>query len=185
MSENTILKQRGQKLKQMEAEIINDQESTNEEQKPVEPVKEKVKKPRKPKTQGQMESFKKNVLEKRQAILKKNKLDKQIEASKILLQNNIELPTTKTKKEKVKEKIIEENSTDESESEPEIIIKKKPKKKKKPIIIHVEESSSESEEEKEQPKHQQQVQQPSKQFVSQQNKKSLINIVPTKNYFVD
>jgi hypothetical protein len=198
MSENTILKQRGQKLKQMETEIVNKKQQptieqkpvetpieTPVEQKPIEPAKaEKVKKPRKPKTAGQMEAFKK-VVEKRQAILKQNKLEKQIEASKILLQNNVEIPTkTKTKKEK-KVKEILESSTDESESEPEIIIKKKHKKKKKPITIHVEESSSsESEEDKKQPV-QKQVQEPSKQFVSQQNKKSLINIVPNKNYFVD
>ncbi len=100
----------------------------------------KIKKPRPPKTPLQMESFKK-VLEKRKEILAENKKNKLIDASKVLVENNIKINQPKIKDEK------------EEEEEEEIVYKviKKPKQKpkmersKSKKIIKVYESSSESE----------------------------------------
>ncbi len=101
----------------------------------------KIKKPRPPKTPLQMESFKK-VLEKRKEILAENKKNKLIDASKVLVENNIKINQPKIKDEK-----------EEEEEEEEIVYKviKKPKQKpkmersKSKKIIKVYESSSESE----------------------------------------
>jgi hypothetical protein len=189
MSENnTILKQRGQKLKQMESQIMTNKEPIQPKPiQPTEPIQEpepvqkveKIKKPRKPKTPAQMEAFKK-VVEKRQEIIRQNKLDKKLEASKFLLEHEA---TTKSKPKPTKTVNVVNSESDE-DSQPEIIIKKIPKKKKKPIIINVEESESESEEEEVKPI-KKEVPQPTRQLVSQQNKKSLFQMVPTKNYFAD
>jgi tetrahydromethanopterin S-methyltransferase subunit A len=129
-----------------------------------------------------MEAFKK-VVEKRQEIIRQNKIDKKQEASKFLLEHEA---TTKPKPKPTKTVNVV-NSESDDDSQPEIIIKKIPKKKKKPIIINVEESSeSEEEEEVKQPKQTtKEVPQPTRQLVSQQNKKSLFQMVPTKNYFAD
>jgi hypothetical protein len=112
-------------------------------------------KQKKPKTAKQMEQFK-IAQEKRKQNIEQKKLQKKIEASKFLLnQNQIqqnEIPQTPNNtpipKNKIKKTEVIEN---ESSSEEEIIVKtiKKPKKKKR--IISVEVSDSESENEKEQP----------------------------------
>jgi hypothetical protein len=190
MSENnTILKQRGQKLKQMESQLMTNKEPIQPQPiQPTEPIPqpdpvqkvEKIKKPRKPKTPAQMEAFKK-VVEKRQEIIRQNKLDKKLEASKFLLEHEA---TTKSKPKPTKTVNVVNTESDE-DSQPEIIIKKIPKKKKKPIIINVEESESESEAEEEVKPIKKEVPQPTRQLVSQQNKKSLFQMVPTKNYFAD
>jgi hypothetical protein len=100
---------------------------------------EKVKKPRPPKSEAQLEAFKK-ALETRKANIEKKKIDKKVEASKILLEHD------KSKEvKKVKQKVILES---ESESEPEIVIVKRKKKPKRKIVIESEtDSETESEEE--------------------------------------
>jgi hypothetical protein len=151
----------------------------------------KVKKPRKPKTEKQMESFK-LIAAKRQENINQKKIAQKIEASKFLLEHD-ELPSKAKLRAKATHKQISiepDESSSSDESQPKIIIKKIHKKKKKPVIIHIEESSDEESSEEEpiktppikQPTPQPQ---PAKQFISQQNKKSLIQIVPVKNYFVE
>ena len=152
------------------------------------PIKEK--KPRKPKTQAQLEQFEKvrlKLAEKRQ----QTKLDKEIKASQLLLSNGIELPSKQPiiqeelpqAKEKVKQ-VLKDDDDNDDDDEPQVIIVKKKKKKKQPKTIIVEESSSESDDE------QQYINKvkEARHFISQQNKKSLIKVhkkndVP--NYFVD
>jgi len=156
------------------------------------PIKEK--KPRKPKTQAQLEQFEKvrlKLAEKRQ----QTKLDKEIKASQLLLSHNIELPSKQpiikedlpqAKPQKIKQSLQEPINNDEDDDDdnaPQIIIVKK-KKKKQPKTIIVEETDSESDDE------QQYINKvkEARNFISQQNKKSLIKVhkkndVP--NYFVD
>lgn len=171
----------------------------------------KEKKLKKPKTEKQMEAFKK-VVEKRRENIEKKKLEKKIEASKLLLQNNIEIPSTKKEtidfKQASKVKQLpktdddeyEEGETDsEASSEEEIIVKKqqkpksktKNKKKKVTKVVYVEHASSDessSGSEEEEAKHARQ-----RHFTSQRNKKSLVKVqapapVATRNfinYFAD
>jgi hypothetical protein len=138
-----------------------------------------------------MESFK-LIAAKRQENINQKKIAQKIEASKFLLEHD-ELPSKAKLRAKAKPKQISIDSDDSSsdDSQPKIIIKKIHKKKKKPVIIHVEESSDEESSDEEpiktppiKPQPQPQSQ-PAKQFISQQNKKSLIQIVPFKNYFVE
>ena len=145
----------------------------------VEEDKPKPIKPKKKMTEAQL-----NNLKKGHAVLKsmrdKNKLNKKIEASKILLENNIDI-TTKSKskndendkipqKKKSSKKIVEEESSEE-----EVIIVKKKKKKPKKIIIEESESSSEEES----------VKQPKERVLkSQENKRSSVKISnPLPNNF--
>ena len=148
---------------------------------------QKEKKEKKPRTQKQLDHFK-NMAEKRRENIEKKKLEKKIEASKLLLEHDSKPPV------KVKENKIEEEKEIESEpsSEEEIIVqKKKPKtkgkKKKKIVIYEADSDSSDSDDE---------IPIPKKQFKTQQNKKSQsgikiyqnepINKSSTKiNYFAD
>ncbi len=111
---------------------------------PISPVKEvKVKKPRPPKTEKQIEAFK-NVIAIRKANLDKGRLDKKIEASKILLANELnkkQVEQPKAEKPKKKQVVVESDS--DSDSEDEIIVRPKKKRSKKIII----EDSSSSEDE--------------------------------------
>ena len=92
----------------------------------------KVKKTRAPKTQKQLDAFNNIVLEKRKKMVEQRQLEKKIEASKLLLANEMNKP---------KPQVVEHDS---DSSEDEIIIKPKKKKSKKIVI---EDSSSESEDE--------------------------------------
>jgi hypothetical protein len=134
---------------------------------PVAPIQEptiKVKKPRPPKTEKQMEGLKKAQAVRR-ANLDKINYEKKLEHAKFLKEHEEKLksnPELKIKKQKI---VVQESSEEESESEPEIVYIKKHRKTKKDKII-IEESESESEEEP-------------KQYVkpfgkSHQNKKSLV-----------
>jgi hypothetical protein len=150
----------------------------------VEGVKQK--KPRKPKTEKQLEQFKK-MAEARKLKLEEDKLNKKIEASKFLLEQGIDI---KKKKKVVKEPKIEvddnsSGSSSSSEEEQIIVVKKKQKKKSKKIIVH--ESSSDSEAEPEVVE---------RHFKHQRNKKSIIKVhqeatkptnrvIAPRNYFVD
>jgi hypothetical protein len=97
---------------------------------------EKVKKPRAPKTQAQLDSFK-ITLQKRKSAVEQRVLNRKIENAKLLLGNEM-----KNRPIPIKQKPIDS----ESESEEEIVIKPKKRKTKKIII---EDSSSESESEEE------------------------------------
>ena len=140
-------------------------------------IKEKVKKPRKPKTPGQLEQFEKVRLKRLEDIKQKN-VEKKIEASKLLLDNGYvkkeEIIKKDIQPEKIKTPHIDEIAEDESDNEI-IIVKKKPKKKKTFII---EESSDDDDEELAKEAYKQ------RKFVSQQKKKSVIKIHQPPNYFV-
>jgi len=144
------------------------------------PIAKEVK-PKKARTPAQLAQFE-NARVKRQANIKLKEENKKLEASKLLLDNGY------VKKDDVKsteiKKVIPEPvdiTTDESEGESEIIIvKKKKKPKKKTYII---EESSDEEDEKEKAK---EIYKKSRNMVSQQNKKSIIQIKKNyENYFVD
>jgi len=124
-------------------------------------------KPKKRMTESQLNNLKKGqeILQKNR---EKNKLNKKIEASKILLENNIDVAPKKsdTDEEKIKKKPVKK-VVEESDEEDNVIILKK---KKKPKTIIVEESESESESETVQPIKQKLP------LKSQENKKSSIKI---------
>lgn len=159
------------------------------------PVVEKVKKPRKPKTQAQLDAFKK-VQEKRHESIEAKKYQKYLEAQQYAEKHNLQQkPYPPTKQKVVKPPPTPQNSVEEpeTESEQEEIIeyrrKSKPKKKPKKTIVYYSDDSSEQEEEQQtQPKQQQPKQSEQRDMVSQQNKKSKFivhNDVSTKNYFAD
>jgi len=129
-----------------------------------------------------------NNLKKGQEILQKNreknKLNKKIEASKILLENNIDITTKKKPKqvEEEEEKPIKKKPikkiVEESDDEEDVIIVKK-KKKPKTIIIEESESENDSVET---------IPEKKRALKSQENKKSSIkmnNQLPSNftNYF--
>ena len=141
------------------------------------PLKVKEKKPRKPKTEKQLQQFE-NARLKRQEKIKESKLNKKIEASKLLLEHGYQAPLTPVHQEPIDETTEEENSEDN-----EIIIIKKKKKPKKKTYIIQESSDDDSDGEEEKVK---QIYNKSRQMVSQQNKKSMIKIhKPSHNYFVE
>lgn len=182
-----------------------------------------IEKPRRTKTAKQVEQFQKVILRKKE-MDEKRKLAKQIEASKLLLKHdpeflkqNSEVKESKSEKSKRSKKIIEKeyeslsgsSSSSESSISEEIPIKhKKEKKKKNKEVVQVkkskprkakliiysesEESSTDSEQKSDsdhKPVHK-------RNFKSQQNKKSVLNIqnkdvkinikplYDPKNYFV-
>ena len=138
----------------------------------------KVKKPRPPKTPKQLEQFEKIRL-KRAEILKEKKKEKEIEASKLLLNNGyikkeeIQIPLTPINNNK------DETDNDSVEEEPTIIIRKKKKApKKKPKTIIIEETDSEDESViSEEP-----IKIKARDFISQRNKKSVIKIHKKEPY---
>jgi len=123
----------------------------------------------KPRTEAQLKHFE-NMRIKRQENIEKSKLNKKIEASKVLLENDLKVVPKKEKK--TIKKVVEESSDEEEEV---IIIEKKKRKPKQKRII-IEESSSEEEEEPEQEKQEEMIKRESRKFKSQQNKKSIIKI---------
>lgn len=132
----------------------------------VKEPKVKEKKPRPPKTEKQLESFR-NCLESKKLKNEERLLEKKIEASKLLLEL----------KKKKKPKYESDSSDSESDSDMEVIVKKKKckksKKSKKIIIQDSSDSSSSSggsESDEPEPI-------PLKQFgKTHQNKKSIVNI---------
>jgi hypothetical protein len=145
----------------------------------VVPIKDK--KPRKPKTEKQLEQFKK-MHEARKLKLEEAKVNKKIEASKFLLEHGVDIKKAKNEKV-IKEPKVEiaddssssGSSSSESDQEQIIVVKKKKGKKKSKKVILEEETSSESEPEIIE-----------RNFKHQRNKKSIIKIhsgqvKPTKN----
>jgi hypothetical protein len=138
--ENTPLTKKGLKIKIPKQEVVENVEENLESLKVS--IESKPKKPRPPKTELQMEAFKK-VLQKRKDILEENKKNKLINASKVLVENNIKINSIPEK--------------DEEEEEEEVVYKvvKKPKEimlakpklvrsKSKKVIKVYESSDSES-----------------------------------------
>lgn len=157
----------------------------------TEAVKEPVKKPRPPKTEKQMEQFKKVIAARKQKV-EENKLKKKIEASKFLLEQGIikedkqevkaELKKPAKQQAPTKEWDLENQTDSESSSEEQIVVVKKKKKAKKKIIVMQSETDSESESSDEKPV-------VHRKFKTQQNKKSVVKIhkepitnIPNKNY---
>jgi hypothetical protein len=101
---------------------------------------------------------------KREDNLKQKLLDKKIEASKILLENDVKPKSKKTK------------PIEESDEEEVIIIEKKKKQKPKTKRIIIEESSSDESSEEEEQERKPKSKAPERKFKSQQNKKSIIKI---------
>ena len=162
--------------------------------------------PKKPRTEKQKTQFQ-QVMTKRQENIEKKKLEKKLEASKLLAEKDpeffkqlhnkkeveiVDVPSP-VFEEEVKPKVkstkktptIIELDTDEESEESVIIVKKKskPKKKKKIIVEESEESTSGSDEDVVQ------LPKPKRNFVSQQNRKSVIKIhekpnVSFEHYFV-
>ncbi|MCP4177041.1 MAG: hypothetical protein GY756_04670 [bacterium] len=147
-----------------------------------------IEKPKRPRTEKQLEAFKK-VQEKRKQNIELKKSGGKVEPKPVIPNVQKELPPKETKVKKYKE-VIEEP---ESESEEEIIIKRKPKKqeivkkKKKQIVIELSDTDSDSEEEQpryEEPKRH--VETKSK-FIPQQHKKYSVDVKPKpqQNFFCD
>jgi len=163
----------------------------------IEKIVDKVVSTKKPRTEKQKAQFQ-QVMSKRQENIEKKKLEKKLEASKLLAEKDpeffkqlhskndkkeqiVEVPTPvfeeqvkpiKKLKGKKEPTVIELDNTDEESEESVIIVKKKskPKKKKKIIVEEPEESSSSSDEDVVQ------LPKPKRNFVSQQNRKSVIKI---------
>ena len=164
---------------------ISDNESTESENSITE-IEVKQPKPKKILSEKQKQALQKGreKIKERQA---EKLLDKKIEASKLLLQEDY--------KNKIKEK-KKPNKEEIEESDEEVIIiekQRKPKKKVKRIIVQ--ESSSESDSETSQPPEDDKISIPEKPMKSQRNKKSIITVHETpivkpskkieyKNYFV-
>ena len=153
------------------------------------PIVEKpiLKKERPPKSEKQMASFRLTQQKRLENIAKKNLANK-IEASKLLIENDVPLHIAKTAiKQKKQDLVIEDVETSSDE---EIIIIKKPKKKikKQPRVIYESDSEDDEieEEEEEEP-----VIIPPKKLKSQQFKGNLkitydnpvIKKVNPNNYF--
>lgn len=137
--------------------------------------KKSVKKERKPKTPAQLEQFEKIRLKRLDNINEKRELQK-IEASKLLLNNGYvkkeELPAKKTV-EPIKQILTPhepyEDKTDSESDNDVIIVKKKKKPKKKTIII-------EESDEEEEPEVIYNTVKKTRDFITQQNKKSVLKI---------
>lgn len=133
-----------------------------------------LEKTKKVRSEKQVEQFK-QIVNKRKENIEKKKLEKKIEASKLLLQHDVKISEPK------KKVIAKEESESDNNSEPEIVIVSK-KKKKKPIKIAIEESDEEDEEEEiSKPKYINKA----REFKHQNYKKSIIKHFPppekTKN----
>lgn len=172
----------------------------------VKDINEKPIKEKKPRSDKQIEQFKK-VMERKKETIEENKYNKKIEASKLLMEDTMkkmmELEKkvkNDDKKKKVKPIPIVDSDTDDDESEPEpepIVIKKKsvkikketkPKKGKAKLIIYESDSDTDSEVPPTPPTPPQAPQAPPQRLLkSQLNKKSIMKIsnpIP-KNYFVE
>jgi hypothetical protein len=154
-------------------ESLDNQDIQNNIQEDPSPL-EKAKKTPKPRSEKQMEHFK-NLQQKRKEAIEKKKFEKKIEASKLLLEQDIPPAQPKQKKiiqgtgyqqpDKPSSLVSPPPSEDEEESDSSVekivvnvvssgdrerrLSKKKPKKKKaKEIIIYNEDSDTEEEEER-------------------------------------
>ena len=143
------------KLTISDDEASTDNESVIEEVPKEVPKEVKVTKPKKVMSEKQLETLRKGR-ENRKLKIEESKLNKKIEASKLLLEQE-------HKNKKVKKVIKAESESDEEEV---VIIEKqrKPRKKVKKIIIQESESDEEEEE----------IIVPEKKMKSQRNKKSSI-----------
>ena len=167
----------------------------------VKDINEKPIKEKKPRSDKQIEQFKK-VMERKKETIEENKYNKKIEASKLLMEDTMKKMMELEKKVKNDDKkkkvkpipipIVDSDTDDESESEPEpIVIKKKsvkikketkPKKGKAKLIIYESDSDTDSEVPPTTP-----PAPPQRLLKSQLNKKSIMKIsnpIP-KNYFVE
>lgn len=109
----------------------------------------KTKKPRAPKTPAQLEAFQK-AMETRKRNIEQKKLEKKVEASKILLaheekQKVEQIIETKPKPRSRSKKIIKQIVEESSDDEPEIVYVKRRKSKKKIIVQSESETESEPE----------------------------------------
>lgn len=143
--------------------IISDDEGSTDNESIIEEVPKEIKKVVKPKkvlSDKQLETLAKGR-ENRKLKIEESKLNKKIEASKLLLQEE-----HKNRKKEVKKEVKVEAESESDEEEVVIIEKKrKPKKKVKKIIIQ--ESESDEEEEQE-------IVVPEKKMKSQRNKKTIV-----------
>lgn len=185
------------------SDIVEINETNNEDKMPDNEANENttIEKPKKPRTEKQLEAFKK-VQEKRKQNIELKKLGGKVEGrqtqpivynvdneGKHAMKPLKELPPKETKVKKYKE-VIEEPEP-ESDSEEEIIIKRKPKKqeivkkKKKQIVIELSDTDSDSEEE--QPRYEKRHVESKSKFVPQQNKKYSVDVKPKpqQNFFCD
>lgn len=176
--------------KQKQKQTKKTDEPINVEPINVEPDKP-IKKVRKPKTQKQLDQFKK-VVEARKNNIDKRIIDKKIEASKFLLSQGLPIEKPKEKPKIIKKNNDLHESDTDSSDEQVIIIKKKKKKKKKIIVMEDTDSETDSDSDTQPP---QPPNHTSRSFKNQQNKKSIITIHDKpenkkplinnyKNYFV-
>ena len=142
---------------------ISDDEGSTDNESIIEEVPKEIKKVVKPKkvlSEKQLETLAKGR-ENRKLKIEESKLNKKIEASKLLLQEE-----HKNRKKEVKKEVKVEAESESDEEEVVIIEKKrKPKKKVKKIIIQ--ESESDEDEEQE-------IVVPEKKMKSQRNKKTIV-----------
>ena len=171
----------------------------------VKDINEKEVKIKKPRSDKQIEQFKKVIERKKETILENN-YNKKIEASKLLMEDTLKKMMELEKKVKNDDKkkkvkpipIVDSDTDDDDESDPEpepIVIKKKsikikkdtkPKKGKAKLIIYESDSDTDSEVPPTPPPTPPPA--PAQRILkSQLNKKSIMKISnPTpKNYFVD
>ena len=163
-------------LKQKTIRKSNDISMKKEVKEDINPIIQESIKPKKPRTQKQIDAF----LKCQESIKQKNKQQtdfKKMQAMGLLKEYEKQMKLTKQIKKPIE---LKPESESESESEEEQIVylkrdkPKKTKKKIKTVILESSESESESESEEIKPK----------KFISQQNtKKSIIKV--SKNYFVD
>jgi hypothetical protein len=177
------LKSKSKKANEIKEEVV-----VNESV--IEQINEK--KARKPKTEKQLEQFKK-MTEARKLKVEENKLKKKLEASKFLLEHGVDIKKNKKIVKEAKIEVVDDSSSSGSSSsssdEEQIIVvkKKKNKSKSKHKKDIIEEKSSDSEPEIIE-----------RNFKHQRNKKSIIKVHNepnkptktnrlniTKNYFVD
>ena len=171
-------------------ENLTNEDANDDDQIPLEKptiAKQTIKKERKPKTPAQLEQFEKVRMKRLDKLKEKKELQK-IEASKLLLNNGYvkkeELPAKK-RIEPIKQiltpHIDDDDDDDDDNNDDVIIVKKKKKPKKKTIII--EESESEEEEE---PEIVYNKVKKTRDFITQQNKKSVLKIhrPQVHDYFV-
>jgi len=168
-------------------ENLTNEDGKDDEDTPLEkPIigKQSIKKERKPKTSAQLEQFEKVRMKRLDKLKEKKELQK-IEASKLLLNNGYvkkeELPPKKPI-EPIKQ-VLTPHIDDDSENDDDVIIVKKKKKPKKKTII-IEESEEESEEEE--PEIVYNKVKKTRDFITQQNKKSVLKIhrPQVHDYFV-
>jgi len=143
---------------------ISDDEGSTDNESIIEEVPKEIKKVVKPKkvlSEKQLETLAKGR-ENRKLKIEESKLNKKIEASKLLLQEE-----NKNRKKETPKKEVKVEAESESDEEEVVIIEKKRKPKKKVKKIIIQESESDEEEEQE-------IVVPEKKMKSQRNKKTIV-----------